>query len=194
MNIKSLALALVMLSFLAGAFVAVLDPVTVNWSWLGPILAVGAVGLFLFRRAVHNEASSGQRLSGDLQTLGQSLERVLKNLQELCADKESLPVYEARFEIDRRFREDLNRFAAARETMIHVFGMRGYANVMSAFAAGERYINRVWSASTDGYVDEVRMYLDKAHAQFEEATDLFGRLRAEQSDHPGLAAQQPERS
>ena len=39
--------------------------------------------------------------------------------------------------------------------MIHVFGMQNYADVMSNFAAGERYINRVWSASTDGYVDEV---------------------------------------
>ncbi len=44
---------------------------------------------------------------------------------------------------------------------------------MSAFAAGERYINRVWSASTDGYEDEVRRYLERALNQFIDAEGLF---------------------
>ena len=104
-----------------------------------------------------------------------------RNLDTLCEDKENLPVYEARFEIDRRFREDLNRFAEARETMIHVFGIQGYANVMSAFAAGERYINRVWSASTDGYLEEVNRYLEKARNQFIDANGLFRQLRSQES-------------
>ncbi len=85
-------------------------------------------------------------------------------------------MYEARFEIDRLFRDDLSRFAEARESMIHVFGMQNYADVMSNFAAGERYINRVWSASTDGYVDEVRMYLERAREQFREARRHFDEL------------------
>jgi hypothetical protein len=77
------------------------------------------------------------------------------------------------------FRHDLNEFAEARETMIHVFGMQQFADVMSAFAAGERYINRVWSASTDGYVDEVQKYIKRAREQFAEATELFSKLRSE---------------
>jgi hypothetical protein len=88
-------------------------------------------------------------------------------------------VYEARFEIDRLLREDLNNFANARESMHHVFGLQNYADVMSAFAAGERYVNRVWSASTDGYVDEVRTYLKRATEQLREAYDLFGNLQKE---------------
>jgi hypothetical protein len=48
---------------------------------------------------------------------------------------------------------------------------------MSAFAAGERYINRVRSASTDGYVDEVRNYLDRATLQLREARALFVKLQ-----------------
>jgi hypothetical protein len=186
MNTKQISLALVMAAFLAGAFVSVLDPVTVNWSWLLPILLAGAFGLWRFRKTSHGEASAGHRVSGNMDILGQSLSRVLANLEELCDARESLPVYEARFEIDRRFREDLNQFAEARETMIHVFGMQDYANVMSAFAAGERYINRVWSASTDGYLEEVHLYLEKARNQFVEAEGLFRKL---QSDHaPDRAA------
>jgi hypothetical protein len=67
--------------------------------------------------------------------------------------------------------------------MIHVFGMQNYADVMSAFAAGERYINRVWSASTDGYLEEVRLYLEKARNQFVEANGLFRRLQTDHAMH-----------
>ena len=189
MSIKSVSLALIMLAFLAGSFVSVLDPIEVEWAWLAPILLAGSIGLFLFRRASHGEASADHRLSGDMGILGDSLANVLANLEEMCDKKAELPVYEARFEIDRRFREDLNRFANARETMIHVFGMQGYANVMSAFAAGERYINRVWSASTDGYLEEVHQYLEKARNQFVEADGLFRQLRSqvESETAPGRA-------
>ena len=93
------------------------------------------------------------------------------------ADSANLPVYEARFEIDRLLRDDLNNFANARESMKHVFSLQSYADVMSAFAAGERYINRVWSASTDGYVDEVHNYLDRATQQIREARVLFVKLQ-----------------
>jgi hypothetical protein len=61
--------------------------------------------------------------------------------------------------------------------MIHVFGMQNYADVMSNFAAGERYINRVWSASTDGYADEVILYLERARDQFNEAHQHFHKLK-----------------
>jgi len=115
-------------------------------------------------------------VAGNIQILGASLENVCQNLEAICARGDDLPVYEARFEIDRLFRDDLSRFAEARESMIHVFGMQNYADVMSNFAAGERYINRVWSASTDGYVDEVRMYLERAREQFREARRHFDEL------------------
>jgi len=61
--------------------------------------------------------------------------------------------------------------------MQHAFGLQAYADIMSAFAAGERYINRVWTASADGYVDEVMSYLDKAQRQFAEAREVFAEHR-----------------
>ncbi|MBT8070796.1 MAG: hypothetical protein KJN61_05535 [Gammaproteobacteria bacterium] len=173
MNIKTPALLLIMISFLAGAFICVLDPSQVNWQWYIPTLAVGLVALFIYRKAHHGEARASHRLSGNLQILETSLANILQNLEALNADSANLPVYEARFEIDRLLREDLNDFANARESMQHIFGLQGYADIMSAFAAGERYINRVWSASTDGYVDEVLSYLDRATRQFRDANALF---------------------
>ena len=173
MTMKQLGLTLIILSFLAGAFLSSLDPQTVRWGLMVPALAFGVVGLLLYRRAEHGEIRAGGRLAGNIRSLGESLENIHRNLEAVCARGDDLPVYEARFEIDRLFREDLTRFAEARESMIHVFGMQNYADVMSNFAAGERYINRVWSASTDGYVDEVRTYLDRARRQFDEDRDHF---------------------
>lgn len=175
---KTLALILFVGSFLAGAFLTSLDPETVAWSYMVPVLALGLVALWIYRKAEHSEIRAGERLAGNIQVLASSLDNIRRNLEAVVARGDDLPVYEARFEIDRLFREDLDRFAEARESMIHVFGMQHYADVMSNFAAGERYINRVWSASTDGYVDEVRQYLERARAQFREAQEHFDELAA----------------
>ena len=176
---KILSMLMIFAAFLAGAFLSVLDPQTMNWNLMVPTLAFGTVGLWLHRKAVHGESRSGALLSGNIETLGLSLDEILANLEGLHGRKADLPTYEARFEIDRLFREDLNNFADARESMIHIFGIQNYADVMSNFAAGERYINRVWSASTDGYIDEVNMYIDRSLEQFREAHTHFHELRAE---------------
>lgn len=177
MNAKTLSLLAIMAAFLAGAFISVLDPIEVNWAWFVPVLAVGVIALVAYRKAHHVEARSSHRLSGNLQILQTSLANILKNLEIINNDSATLPVYEARFEIDQLLREDLNNFANARESLKHIFGLQQYADLMSAFAAGERYINRVWSASTDGYVDEVRNYLERATLQFREAQSLFAQLQ-----------------
>ena len=48
---------------------------------------------------------------------------------------------------------------------------------MSCFAAGERYLNRVWSASAGGYIDEVNAYLDKAQEQFADSLEKIQQLK-----------------
>ena len=107
MNIKTLTLLVIMASFLTGAFISVLDPTHVNWVWFTPVLTVGVVALYIFRKAHHGEAKASHRLSGNLQILDTSLKLILGNLEKLNADSGNLPVYEARFEIDRLLREDL---------------------------------------------------------------------------------------
>lgn len=183
---KLFGVILVAVSFLAGSFVTVLDPREVNWYYMIPALLTGLAGLWLYRKAQHEETRGGDKLAGNMAMLHTSLTNILRNLEELCARGEDLPVHEARYEIDRLFRDDLNNFADARESMIHIFGIQNYADVMSNFAAGERYINRVWSASTDGYVDEVRMYLERARAQFTEGKRHFDELWSEHSTDPSV--------
>jgi hypothetical protein len=58
--------------------------------------------------------------------------------------------------------------------MVHLFGLQTYADIMSNFATGERYINRVWSASADGYKSEADSYLSRAAEQFRNAQAQLG--------------------
>ena len=169
---------LVILAFLAGAFLTSLDPNTVDWVIFIPIIVVGFVAALMAKRAEAAAAKHDDVLTENRSELEESLNNILENLKELDGRKDKVPTYEMRFEIDKIFREDLIRFAEARDSMKHIFGLRAYADIMSSFAAGERYINRVWSASTDGYVDEVLMYVEKALNQFIHAKEEFEKAAA----------------
>lgn len=162
---------LTVIAFLGGAFLASIDPTEIQWGYFLPCLLVGAVGVYLIKKSMMQHARSDETLANNRGHIEDSLDRIIGQLESLDAGKEDIPPYELRFEIDRRFRTDLNRFVEARESLAHIYGLQAYADIMSAFAAGERYLNRVWSASADGYVDEARAYIGRARVQFLEARE-----------------------
>jgi len=165
---------LVIGAFLVGALLCSLDPETLPWPWFLLTLTVGALGLYLIKSHEKQHATDESRLSENITVLQQSLDNLVSNLSALVDSKPALPPYDYRFEIDRLFRDDLDNFAEARHAIAHSFSLQHYAEVMSPFAAGERYINRVWSASMDGYIDEVNHYLGRALEQFQEAQRQLG--------------------
>ncbi|RFF31230.1 hypothetical protein [Wenzhouxiangella sediminis] len=174
---KAFAIFLITAGFILGAVFAVLSVETVDWLPYGLSLFLGFAGIVLFRKAKYAGAADEHHVAGNIDTLQTSLDSICRNLDELVGRREKVPPHEFRFEIDRHFRNDLTAFAASRESMQHAFGLQAYADIMSAFAAGERYINRVWTASADGYVDEVMAYLEKAQRQFAEAREAFAAQR-----------------
>ena len=167
---KAIGFFLLVLGFLVGAFATSLDVENVNWTLFG-VAAVGAVlGLILIKRAETAHATSDEVLELNRNELRESIDNIVRDLGEITADA-SVRETGLRQAIDLRLRDDLRRFADARESMVHLFGLQTYADIMSHFAAGERYINRVWSASADGYDEEAETYLDKAAGQFAEAQE-----------------------
>lgn len=154
--------------FLAGAYATSLDTQHVNWT-LFSIAAIAAVaGLVIFKRQASAIARSDTVLDLNRNELRESIQNIVKDLGEI-RNNGPLSGVELRDAIDLRLRTDLRRFAEARESMVHLFGLQAYADIMSSFAAGERYINRVWSSSADGYDEEATNYLEKAAKQFAEA-------------------------
>lgn len=157
--------------FLAAAYATALDTVRTDWTLFGPAAVIGIIGVLLIKQQASGTARSEQVLAANRTELQESLGNLVDNLEQIGAAGDTIDTAALRAEIDARLREDLRRFADARESMIHLFDLQTYANVMSDFAAGERYVNRVWSASADGYANEARAYLGRATAQFRAARE-----------------------
>ncbi len=164
---------LFVVSFLAGALVAVQDKTQVNWWYFGGCVAVGALGVVLIRLAHRDRHHSDEALAGNFQSVREAIEKIVANMKTLGAEVLTLSPYEVHERIDDLFARDIETFVEARKSIARKYSLQVYSEVMNHFAAAERYLNRVWSASVDGYIDEVRDYTQKASDQFEETRRII---------------------
>jgi hypothetical protein len=169
---------LITVGFLGGSYFIVKAPETVAWNAYFVFLGIGIAGVVLARVAVHNAARSEGKLATDVESISTSLGNIAENAGRLDAEKDSINVYDLRHRIEDSFQADIQAFVEARESIIHRHGLKAYAEVMSHFAAAERHLNRVWSASTDGYIDEAHTYIAKSAEQFRQARGVFEALKA----------------
>ena len=165
---------MLILGFLFGAYATSLDVEAVTWNLFIPAGIVAVAGLVVIKRSTRSAAQAEHVLTANRETLTSALDNVIEHLDAIVASRraaDSLGTDALRAEIDDRLREDFRRFVEVRESMVHLYGIQAYADIMSDFAAGERQVNRVWSASTDGYGDEANLYLDKAAISFRSARE-----------------------
>jgi hypothetical protein len=175
---KTIGFLMVTVGFLAAALATVLDENNVRWLWYVPALMVGVTGVAAIRIDEARKSKTEHHVASRIETVEGSLEKIATNIKKLNSEKHSINTYDMRYRIDELFIDDLEMFVDARESIAHRYGLAAYGEIMSGFAAGERYLNRVWSASADGYIDEVNTYLDKAQEQFVESLDKIRRFRA----------------
>jgi hypothetical protein len=170
---KLIGCLLITVGFLAGALVAVVDEEQVNWLHFGASICVGIVGVGIVRFGRRQVTHAEDKLASNMQEITSTLERIVDGMARLNTEKDSINTYDMRHRIDETIAAEILAFADARETIATLFGLAVYADIMSHFAAGERYLNRVWSASADGYIDEVNTYLEKSGYQFTQTLDLI---------------------
>ena len=170
---KRIAYFLITVSFLAAAYFSVIDPDLVPWPKVIPALLVGLAGVVMIQLSARSKERAVDTVRSNIGKLEESLSKIVANAIQLDETKDGIDPYEIRHRIDDLFMDDLDTFVQNRESISHAFGLQAYANVMTSFATGERYLNRCWSASTDGYIDEVHTYLTRAKIQFEEALELL---------------------
>ncbi len=175
---RLLGFLMVTVGFIAAALAAVVETDTVRWLWYIPALALGAAGVAIIRMDVAKHTKAVHYVAANIETIEASLRRIAANISTLDAEKQSIDTYDVRHRIDDLFIDDLEMFVEARQSIAHRYGLAAYGEIMTTFAAGERYLNRVWSASADGYIDEVHEYLAKAKDQFAETLALLHRLQA----------------
>ncbi len=165
---RGLGYLLLSAGFIVAAYATALDVENVGWPLFAAAALASLAGVFVIKRQARSLAQSQEVLESNRAELRESIDNVVSDLRDI-AKSGSLSGAALRDRIDTRLRPDLIRFADARESMVHLFGLQAYADIMSHFAAGERYINRVWSSSADGYDVEAARYLGKAEEQFADA-------------------------
>ena len=166
---KPIGYFLLISGFLIGAYSTALDVNSTRWDLFVPAAIVSLIGLFLLKRQARGEAQASHVLTANKTELSESIANIVSELDGIIQTRDGISTDDLRHEIDKRLRDDLRRFATARQSMVHLFGIQTYADIMSEFAAGERNVNRVWSASTDGYRGEAETYLERAVQRFRDA-------------------------
>ncbi|MEM1030526.1 MAG: hypothetical protein AAF928_17985 [Myxococcota bacterium] len=177
---------LMALGFLGGAFFMVQRPDAIPWAaFAGPTL-VCAVGSGLMRGAQKRVGARAGKVRADITTLEDALTTLVTRVAAMNADIErpDADVFSFSGRIDRELMAPINAFVDAREAVIHRYGLPVYASMMDAFAGGERALNRGWCASVDGYVDEVKRCLDRAHHHLSRARGVLVEVAASDGQPP----------
>jgi cell division protein FtsB len=170
-TMRKAGLGLITLGFLGGCMACVLDHTTVNLAWFVPSFILGIIGVAVVQIAIKNEAKDETKREANFQILDQSMTRIVDAARTLDEERDSIDIYDVPDWIDERFRGDIQMFVEARESIAHSWGTQAYAEVMSHFAAAERYLNRVWSTAADGYIDESHAFMTRSREEFEEALE-----------------------
>lgn len=157
---------------------------TISWGWYTAFFLVGAVGVVILRITARSAQTQIHKIEDDLRTIESSLGALVETLDHLNAQRDDINVYDVHGKIDATLMEPLNAFVDARESLIHAHGLQPYANLMSEFANSERNINRSWSASVDGYIDEVWMCMAQAQMHMKSAHTLYQQYAAASKSAP----------
>ncbi|MBM3999372.1 MAG: hypothetical protein FJ297_07520 [Planctomycetes bacterium] len=145
---------------------------SIPWPVYAGGLAVGIAGVAVLRSSRASRAAGSAADDGRWESIQSGSADLVRRMAVLFAARHAIDVYEVRTFIDDELAEPLARFANARQAIADRFGLADYARLMTEFASGERAVNRAWSASADGYIDEVWMSLGTARERFERLAAL----------------------
>lgn len=118
--------------------------------------------------------------SGSLGTAAAALDHIVERTRALSARLGAIDdLVELHGLLDAIVSGPVTEFTRHRQAIIDAYGQAAYAAVMGPFSQGERYLNRAWSASTDGYLYEATTYAEKALPHIDEAQHEMQRLSAD---------------
>ena len=166
---KKLGYLFVFVGFVAASLVSVTDALQVNWVHFSVFLIICIIGIFLIRSSDKKETMHEETLSRNMEMIEESLVRIVDDVKLIRSEIDPNKPQDVHQRIDEKLPDHLETFVESRKTIGHVHGLQAYGHVMNYFATAERYLNRVWSASSDGYIDEVIEYMERSEQQFEEA-------------------------
>lgn len=145
----------------------------IPWLWYGISAVACLAGAVILLSGKLAKGEKNQASAASLTEITKCLNRLIANVGHLAKEIDDLPPSKIVHRVDHVLADDLRDFAEGRESITVEYGLNVFADVMSQFAAGERAVNRAWSASADGYVDEAATCIRRAEAMFEGAKQLL---------------------
>lgn len=97
------------------------------------------------------------------------VQELLQKMQQLGQDLNEITEDEMARRIELLLETYVLPLTTEQEKLIHGLGQLQGIEVLVAIAQGERLLNRMWSAVSDGYLQEARLIYPKALAVFQEA-------------------------
>lgn len=142
---------------------------TINWYVYVPALVVGVIGAVLLRCTKSTANGEAGADGTSLEPLRTSLSKLLGEVGRLKNDLPMMAPEEVVAFVDDRCVSHCNSFADQREVIKSLLGLSRFGEIMSEFASGERFLNRVWSAAADGYMEEAYRSVQTAFEFFSAA-------------------------
>lgn len=159
----------------AGMTVAMLGGATwpaPKWTIVGVGILILCAGIAWARRArasTSAQSAEGQR-EKPLDFAKQRVAEALERTRALRAEADSKELASIASGAEAIVRDCVEAVAKAQEAIANAHGFNAYAELMTPFAAGERWLNRAWSAASDGHREEATRSLDRAIEHIERAT------------------------
>ena len=141
-------------------------PDTIGVFLTGAVMA--AIGVALWRMDVRKRLRDGVRAAAadDKTNPAVLLEHAVAPVKSLGKELDSLSEKQVMERIDTILESYIVPFAEARRSVVDGFGMGQGVDILFRVAFAERMFNRVWSAASDGHIEEAR-------ASFREAADAL---------------------
>ena len=145
----------------------------IPWTWYLISVATSVGGIVMLRIGKKSDGQKSEKTEANLVEMENNLSRLIENVKQLRSETESLPPSQIAKRIDDVMADDFRRFADGRDSITAEYGLDVFADVMTQFAAGERAINRAWSASADGYIDEAENCIERGQQMLQAARNLL---------------------
>ena len=158
-----------------------------SWFAAGGLGWLAGLGLIVLGAALARQQQREDNAGGGAGSAGRldfatSIADVRTRIATIRTDIAELPMDRdaprARDAIDRLTTEVLEPIVEARGQLIARHGLAGFAEYFGPYSAGERNVNRAWSALTDGHSVVARQALQAADVAFEAAQQTFARVDA----------------
>ena len=189
MILRWVGIALLWIGFFIGSYFAVCQTeikdnpwMTIPWIYYGLSVVICVFGIVLIRSQSSDDASQSEETETKIDLLWERLSSLDAEIGQLKKSAKDTIPHEISETIEERCTPLYNEFADHRYGLSQRYGLDVFADIMTAFASAERYTNRAWSASADGYRDEAVDSLETAHIYLQQAVSKLKEVSGKGND------------